>query len=312
MIWFFILFGGLLGSIHRPTFYIFGLTYFFYAFINPYTNKRYDFEKLKNNIFYGILILIIAGAFYLGRFKEAILIILPEVAEGFIQPGHSPGTFINFFTYQFSTLAYLPFALLGFFALCKKKQFNMIFLWTAICGIIVYFQFFFFNRFIIHLDIGLIILSAIGFGILIENKKKLGIGILILMLFSAGFVTFNKSMNTEPGITEEQLYLIQQLKNTEENSSIMAISSEYSPFVLGYSGRKTIAPGLFDENKWTKEEWQEFWHLGNGTDRKERTKELMEIYQKPIYLFVGDKVFDNPCFENYMVREGNRVLRYEC
>ena len=137
-IWLFIIFGGLLGAIHRPTFYIFGLSYLLYSFISPYKNKNYNFRLLKKNIFYGILILLIAGFFYLGRFRQAVLIILPSVAEGFLQPGESPGTFINFFTYQFSVLTYLPFAIFGFFVLAKRKQYNLIFFWTFIPAIIAF------------------------------------------------------------------------------------------------------------------------------------------------------------------------------
>jgi hypothetical protein len=308
LLWLFIIFAGLLGSIHRPTFYIFGLSYFFYAFISPYKNKKYEFGILRNNIIYGIIVLIFAGIFYLGKFRNAILVIIRPVLESFVETGNSPGTFLSFFGYQYSTLFYLPFAIIGFFALAKRKQFNMLFLWTLITALIVYFQFFFFNRFIIHLDIGLIILASLGFSTLLNNKKRFGIIILIVMLLSAGFVSLNEARNTKPLITESQLELIKEFQNTEQSAYVMSISSEYSPWVLGYSERKTIAPGLFDYNKWNLEQWNIFW----ATPSKDETIELMYVYDNPIYLFVGDKEFNNTCFEVYKEKENNKIMKYIC
>lgn len=312
-IWLFILFGGLLGAMHRPTFYIFGLSYFFYALISPYKNKIYNVPLLKNNILWGIGILAIAGLFYTGKFRQAILVVLPWVAEGFVQPGQSPGTFINFFTYQFSVLTYLPFAILGFFILFKRKQFNMIFFWTLITSIIIYFQFFFFNRFIIHLDIGLIILASLGFSVIIENKKKFGVIILIAMFCSSGIILLNEAKNTTPPINENEIQTIQYLQNTQENSFVMATSSIYSPWILGYSNRKTIAPGLFDYNKHNQEEWIIFW----TTEEMNQIKQFMNNYEKPLYIFIGEKQKDNlekfpECFKIYHKQENNKIYEYIC
>ncbi len=312
-IWLFIIFGGLLGAIHRPTFYIFGLSYFFYALISPYKNKKYDFDLLKKNVFYGIGILVIAVLFYLGKFKQAILIMFAPVLEGFIQMGEASGTFINFFTYQYSTLTYLPFALFGFFALIRNKKFNMLFFWTLTTGLIVYFQFFFFNRFIIHLDIALIILASYGFSILIQNKKKLGIIILGIMILSAGFVSLDMAKNTKPLITEQEFEVINYLQNTDENAFVMSTFSIYSPWLQGYSQRKVIAPGLFDYNKHNKEEWMDFWTTKNLNE----IQGFMDVYEKPIYLFIGQKQKDNleqfgECFEIYYEQENNKIYKYIC
>jgi hypothetical protein len=312
-IWPAIILGGLLGAMHRPTFYIFGLSYLFYTLISPYKNKLYNFKLLKKNILSGIGFLVIAGLFYLGKFKQAILIMFEPVLQSFIQTGESPGTFINFFTYQFSVLAYLPFALLGLFALFKKRKFNMIFFWALVTSSIVYFQFFFFNRFIIHLDIGLIILASLGFSTLIKNKKILGIIVLVVLLFSAGFVTLNGAIKTNSPINENELQTIQYLQNTEENAFVMSTSSIYSPWVLGYSNRKTIAPGLFDYDKHNQEEWIIFW----STEEINQIKEFMDIYEKPLYIFLGEKQKDNlekfpECFETYYKQEGNKIYKYVC
>ncbi len=310
-IWLFVILGGLLGSIHRPTFYIFGLSYFFYV-VFGFIKER-DYRILKQNITNGILILLIAGVFYLGKFSQAVFVVLPWVAEGFLQPGQSPGTFINFFTYQFSTLTYLPFAILGLFFLIKKRYFNILFFWALITALIVYFQFFFFNRFIIHLDIMLIILSGAGFSIIIENKKKIGYLILIIMIFSSGFLAFNDSFNSKPLISANELETIKYFQNTESNSYAMSTSSIYSTWILGYSGRKTIAPGLFDYDTHTEDEWIVFW----TTEDISKIKTFMNAYEKPLYIFIGQKQNNNldkfrECFEIIYELDNNKIYKYTC
>ena len=307
----FIITSGLLLSIHRPTFYIFGLSYLFYAFINPYSisHKIYNFKKLKLNIISGVLIILLGFSFYIGKFLPAITSILPSVAKGFISPGESPGTFMNFFSYQFSILFYLPISLLGLFYFLKKKNFNMLAIWAIINLSIVYFQFFFFNRFIIHLDIALIILSGAGFSIIKQNKKMLPLIILLTLFISGGIIAFNESKNSKPLISEETLSLIEKIPEvTEDKAKILVISSEYSPWVKGYSYRTTIAPGLFDENKWDETQWNKFLSLTDKT----QTKEMLSIYEKPIYMFAGTKNFNNPCFSIYLEETGGKIYKYDC
>ncbi len=304
----FIIFSVLTAAMHLPTFYIFFLASLVCTLVSPINNKKYNLKLLKKNIINGLLIIILTLILYIGFISQAILPLLSPLATQFTQTGTSSGTFLSFFQYQFLTLAYLPFAILGFFCLARKKQFNMLFFLALITASIVYFQLFFFNRFIIHLDIFLIILASLGFSILIENKKKLGVFILAIMLLSAGIMTFNQAINSKPGITPEQLALIQEMRNTEQDSSVISISSEYSPYVLAYSSRVTIAPGLFTENKWNKAQWNQFW----TTKDKQETINLMSIYPIPIYLFAGNKAFNNSCFEVYMQKGNNKIYKYTC
>ena len=298
--WLFIILSGILAGIHRPTFYILGLSYFAYAFISPIQNKKYNLKILVKNILSGIMILIIASLFYLGTFKPALNILSPVISS-FTEPGNSPGTFISFFQYQFSTLAYLPLAILGFFFLIKRKQFNILFFWTLINAAIVYFQFFFFNRFIIHLDIALIILASLGASLLIKEKKKLGIALLIVLLASSFIMTFQLALNTKPLISQPELQAIESLQG---QGFAMSISSQYSPWLQGYSNMKVIAPGMFDYDKWNKEQWNTFWASTNQTE----IKQLMSQYQKPIYLFAGNRNFEKPCF----TKLNEYIYNYTC
>ena len=238
---------------------------------------------------------------------------IAPVSQSLIQPGTAPGTFIDFFTYQYSILAYLPLALIGLIYLIKQKEFNLIFFSTIIALAIVYFQFYFFNRFIIHLDLFLIILAGIGFSILIQHKKLLGTIITAILLISAGVLVTQEALNTKPMINDGELEAIKHLQNTEEDAYVIATASLYSPYILGYSERRTIAPGLFEYNKHNEEEWVKFW----STKDLEEIKQFLNEYNKPLYIHIGAKQPDNinqfnQCFETYYEQNNNKIYKYTC
>ena len=163
------------------------------------------------------------------------------------------------------------------------------------------------------LDIGLIIAAAIGFALLIQNKKRLGAIVTVVLLLSAGILTVQESLNATPLISEGELETIQHLHNTEENAYVMSTTSLYSPYVLGYSERKTIAPGLFAANKHEQPEWETFW---TTKDIKE-IKSFLDEYEKPLYIFMGKQQPDNlkqfdQCFTTYYNQDNNKIYKYTC
>jgi len=300
----FIILATLTGAIHRPTFYILALTFLIHTIIAK--NK-------KQNILKGAIILLLTSLFYLGKFSQEILIVFEPLLQGYTTPGNSPGTFIDFATYQYAILPYLPLAIIGLLHLIKHKQFNLITIYTILSLAIVYFQFFFYNRFIIMLDIGLIITAAIGFTLLIQNYKKLGVIITIILLLSAGIIATKEAINAKPLINEDELQTIQYLQNTEADSYVMSTSSIYSPWLIGYAYRRTIAPGLFDENKHNEADWNKFW----TTNDIEDIKQFLNVYNKPLYIFVGEQQPDfikkvDECFSIYYEKDNNKIYQYIC
>lgn len=297
--------GILLGAIHRPTFYIFGLTYAFYTMVKAFKDKKIFLDNVLN----GIIMAVGAFLFYVPDFLPAITQLIAPVATSFIDPGQASGTFMNFFTYQYSILPYIIFAILGLIALIKLKEFNILFYYAIITSSSVIFQFFFFNRFIIHLDIAAIILAAIGFIQLINHNKKFGVIITVLLLLCAGVMVFKESINAKPLVDEQELSNIEYINTLEPDAYVLSTSSYYSPWLLGYSGRKVIAPGLFDYDTHTKDEWIVFWE----TEDIEEIKNFMKDYPKPLYVYSGihqkNTVSKFPeCFEQ--IKEG--IYKYIC
>jgi len=289
-----------IAGIHRPTFLIFALSYFILFLISK--------NKLKN-IINGVFIIVLSIPIYLDNFKELLL----DYVQPLIQANIGAGTFVNFFQYQFLSLVYLPFALIGFIHLIKRRKFNILLISSFITSIIVYFQIIFFNRFIIHLDLFLIIFAGYGLLIVVQNKKLVGILITALLLISGLIIIINQSIISGPLIDEEELKIIESLQSVEENSFIMATSSYYSPWLLGYSKRRVIAPGLFDYNMWDVKKWNEFW---NTTDT-DRAVNILHDYEKPLYVFIGKNqlfrpVYESPCFEKIINTRHTYVYKLKC
>lgn len=279
--WLVIPVAGFLGGTHHATFLIFGLAVIAHFIFNK--DKIY-------HLITGISILIIALSLYLHN-PQAILQFLSLDAGQLVEtfgPGAGGGTFFDFNFYRQIITFYLPFAILGLIYLIKKRRFNYLFFWFIFNFVIVYFNFIFHNRFIIHLDIIVIILAGVGASYLVGKlistlTGKIAIGILLL---GAGYILGMVVLNTQPLISNEELTEIKSLaKIAKEDEYVMATDSFYSPWIYGYSQRKTIAPGLFEYNKWDKKEWATFWFSPD----LELRHSLLDEYGRPIYLFVGDK-----------------------
>jgi len=297
-----------LGAYHRPTFLLFTLILVFYL-IKNFRNK----DKIKNvvlTISAGFILLV---PFYLPRMDIYYDILFSSVAS----PG--AGTFVSFQEYEWLSLAYLPFALIGFLYLVIKRNFNLLFLWAAINGSIVLFQLVFYNRFIIPLDLLFIILAAAGLNYVFLNPGKvsrnLGIGVVLLLFASSGIMLFDRVGNTHPLITENQLEAVIWLSNNSEADAYVLATSYDAPWVLGWSKRKVIAPGLFEHNVYGRTEWMKFF----GNRDLEETKKFLSPYEGQVYVYnsknygnyLGLEKFENECFEKVYDRQAV-IYKYLC
>ena len=302
--WLVIPVAGFLGGLQQPTFLIFGLAMFFHFLFNK--DKRY-------HLISGIGILAVAFSLYIHNPQAIFQFISPDLQElvRTFGPGAGAGTFIDFNFYRQIITFYLPFAILGLIYLIKTKQFNYLFFYFIFNFAIIYFNLLFHNRFIIHLDIIVIILAGAATSYILTRllPSFAGKTAITILLIGAVYILGTVVLNKKPLISQEELAEIKTLSNlAKEDEYVMATDSYYSPWIYGYSERKTIAPGLFEYNKWNKEKWAAFWFSPD----LELRHFLLDEYEKPIYLFVGDRQHkmdfsDDPRFEKI----SKRIWKYE-
>jgi len=290
----------LLAGMHRPTFLIFALSFLFYTFFNR--NKNF-----KSNFISGLVIITGSLILYIDRIKTAIL---PGLTDAFTF-AVGAGTFLNLATYKTMLLIYVPFLAIGLFYIFKNKKFNILFIWFLINLAIVVFELFFFNRYIVMLDLIVVVIVAIGLLEVIKDDKKIGILAVLLIFGFLSYNVFGEALTAKPLISEKELNEIKTLQTTEKDALVMATHKQYSPWVLGYSNRKTIAPGIFEENKWNLAKWNEFW-----ASDAERAKIMLKDYERPLYIHVGNirtgmnmTKFEDECFEPIIE---NKIYKVAC
>jgi len=268
-----------LGIFHRPTFLLFALI------LIPY----FILHRRRGVILAALGAAVLILPFWLPRWEinlgvlsGALGAMVTNIQTG---EGLGGGTFFGLDTYTTVALAYLPFALMGAIYLVIKRNWNSILFYSVLSSIIVVCQLFFFRRFIIKLDIAVVILAVAGIDYTLLRRTGIwrlaGIGAGILLLVSAGLPTVTAANNVRPLINEEQLAAIEWIRdNSEENAYVLATSND-APWVLGWSGRRVIAPGLFEWNVYNKDEWFSFF----ATKSPEAARQFLDVYDGPIYIY---------------------------
>lgn len=300
-----------LGIFHRPEFLLFALI------LIPY----FILHRRRGIIFAVLGTAILIAPFWLPRWEInwAVFSGAIETAVTNIQTGEGlgGGTFFDFGTYLAVSLAYLPFALIGAFYLVLKRNWNSVLFYFMISSVIVVFQLLFFRRFIIPLDIAFVILAAVGIEHTLLRRGRMlkvaAVVAVVLLIVAAGVPTVKGANSATPLISEKQLEAVEWLaENTEEDAYVLATNYD-APWVLGWSERRVVAPGLFEWSVHGEEEWLNFLKAGD----LETAQQFLDAYQGPIYVYHSQnwgsylnlEKFENPCFLK-VYQEGAVVYKY--
>jgi len=300
-----------LGIFHRPEFLLFALI------LIPY----FIVHRRKGIILAVLGAAILIAAFWLPRWDAnwTVLSGTIETAITNIQGSEElgGGTFFGFATYKVVSLVYLPFALIGALFLVRRRNWNSVLFYFAISSIIVIFHLFFFRRFIIPLDICYIMLAAVGIDQTLLRRKRIsgivGATAMLLLIVVTAIPTIDAAQDVRPRITEDQMEAVQWMaENTDEDAYVVATSYD-APWVLGWSERRVIAPGLFEWNVHNRSEWRNFLWTGD----LERAQLFLDAYQGPIYIYHSQNrgnylnlaKFENMFFERVYLK-GAVVYKY--
>lgn len=206
------------------------------------------------------------------------------------------GLYVNRTIAQLADIYLLPFALSGLVLFGAgvlrsrverfPSHFRFLLIWTAVLTTFVLLPVIYQNRFLIYLDLALIVFAApaiIAFvrACRIDPARRWLLGILFLgFTLHAGSVVWAQ----EPQVFPDELREIKSIARvSESNAYAFAPISMYTPWLMAFSSRSTIDPGYLGHNQWTYEMWLEYW---NGRSDARR-HELLRMYDRPIYLFLG-------------------------
>lgn len=293
--------GGFLGGLHRPSFFLFGLGFFFYWLFNR-----------RREIFYsGLFMLVLVLGFYFDRFYEMIFSLISFMGENLVGELGS-GTFMSLKEAIFVSLPFIPFFFVGFIKRFRERKFDFFLFLTIFSLVIVVFNLFFYRRMIIFLSVFFLIYAAYGLVLVFDSFSFWWRWVVVLFLVVSCLVfVFDYAWGSSSLITEGEMEGILWIsENVPSDSLIFSVHRFYSPWLEGWSGHKVVAPGLFDYDIWNKSDWISFW-AGNFSRISE--------YEGEKYIFLGRineygvlDIVSDLCFDVVYEKRAVRILKYVC
>lgn len=194
------------------------------------------------------------------------------------------GQFIALLKFLGLTILYLPLALFGFARAAKKISLESIL--AGVCMVLVGLHVIFYRRLYIFIDVIAIMYAAQALAYVRPKiswhyfgKMLLGVYIVSLFVYAGRFTMLKK-----PLITPTELLAIQELQQVPREAYIVSFTSFDAPWLYGFTNHTVLAPGVFKENKWNREEWNTFWTTPSSTIRHE----LLRRYPAhEFYIYAG-------------------------
>ncbi len=233
--------------------------------------------------------------YYIPNFSLTVAPFLPGVSSTI---GEASGTFWNIRESLFYMLHYLPFSLYGLYVNRKAKN-KLVPQLALVSFLIPLFGLFLSRRFIPFFDIFALILAGLGASKFFKDFPKLKYFYIHLVIISISLFVFQYSA---AAINIDEFEEIKLLTTTPSSASILVTDNEYTPWIYGYTNRRSITPGFGEfDIYWTTYEWQQYWLSGNQT----LEISLLQKLPQPLYIWKGDKnaltkfSLQGPCFERF-------------
>ena len=195
------------------------------------------------------------------------------------------GTFLTFSKYGYLSLPYVTFGIMGFMHMFLNKRKDPVFYFTLITGIMVILKIVFFRRYLATLDILLIILAGGCMEtILAEQRKELRIYgniILLLIVITGSALLYGQITEDSRLISDGDLRDIEWMAANVDPKSHILTTVYDAPWVIGWGKHPVIAPGLFQWDIYTQEEWARFL----STSDPRLTVQFISKYKEEIYIY---------------------------
>ena len=273
-----------IGIIHPLTLAPLGIALLVYAIIDSSSRKF----VLSSGIIAAVLLFLINWqelALYLDQLDGSL-----GLAKNFVAAGRPEftGSFITPIIFVSAILIYLPYGILGLWQNFRKQILLTSFFGANLFLILIGFAFY--RRFLVFLDLMLIIFAASYFTSAVQSvwtqkwgKQVVAIFVVVLLAIQVWLVVIR-----QPLISDSDFTAIRGVDNLA-GEYVLAIDSTYAPWLYGFTNKKIIAPGMFEYDLWDREGWGRFWFTKNNQERVE----LLEQYGgRPIYIFIGERYRD--------------------
>lgn len=298
-----------LALLQPPDFFLWSLSmvvYFLWS-VWKIEERRFLVSLFLFGVFGGVVLL-----FFDGRVWESGFLLLKDYlsgAEG-LQPSMRNGIFIPLEQYLSTSLWYLGFAGIAVANSWRASGVRVLLCFTAVALCWVLSRALFYERFLIELDLMLIVFAGSLAVPLFDALWKSISGKLTVFVFSLSLLAnlFFGVFLYKPWMSDTELVQIRGLcSSVPTGAYVMVIDSVYGPWVSAFSCHDTIIPGMGDFNRWNYDEWKLFW----AHQDLKRIRELMQRYaDREVYVYVGERqvqlVLDPLLFQEV----GNRIWKW--
>lgn len=257
-------FDALIDFKNKKLFYLVGILAFFLLVLGLYI---YNFQQLSNAIDVVMSSLTGRGA---GSFDS-----------------HQTGLFMTVTEYFGYALYIFLFGIFGIFMSYKKEGILPLQTVVIFVMVVIFWQLFFQNRFVVEMDL-LLMPFAAYFLVTVFKKylkklvfKRVMAGFLMAGVLVASFFYYKTTL---PALTDYEIYALEFINEQEEGNYVFVTDTRYAPWFYGFSNKTTIAPGIF-ESVWDFETWNKF-HEAKAPERALMLEDLAERYGI-FYLFEG-------------------------
>jgi hypothetical protein len=262
---------------------------------------------LKKNKNQALILILIFSAASLCFYRDLIQLLAAGWQDSENQIdffGVKAGIFIDLPSYLKYSALYLPFGIYALFQRQKSSQAKSIKIFIIVLGAWLLFRLFFYQRLLLYFDIWLIIFGGQGIllvGDRIKNFQKYKIFAVAVLGVSLLTVEISWVKLQQPLLGYSEMQAIKTMRHEQQKYSAFTCDSYYTPWLLGFSGHKIIAPGWGD-GKWLLEDWQKFW-------ADEDQYQLLTLHNKPL-LIMGSNCLSEKTLQK-LVHSKNYYFIYE-
>lgn len=254
--WFY-LFAALTALTQLPLFLILALG----VGISGLFNLKKDLEfNLKGLAMLSVVVAFLV-AFVPQHLETAFNVVMGALEDTSGFDPHQSGSFISVGVFLQTEWLLLIFGALGFSVSLKKRKIFPLHFSVVLLSIIVFFQLFFERRYLITLSLLMIpyeaYLLTLCYSITIKKLKwakyPLAGAFVGFLVLATGF----HYLTTYPSLNDEEQWALQVLIEKTDSEYVMATNSYYAPWLYGFSGKTTLAPGIF-VSPWSLEDWNKY------------------------------------------------------
>lgn len=213
------------------------------------------------------------------------------------------GVFLTSINYWLSALPYLLLAIPGLYFYIKKERHALLPIFVIVTTVWTLLRLPFYNRMVIYVDFGLILLAAYAVANIFRGKIwKMGIFVTLLLI--TGFMGVRFLLQSYPLISLKDVAEIQEFSPIQPGSFVLALNGNDAPWLLGYLKNSRLgAPGLFEDGS-SYEQWLRFW-------AGESQETFLQKYPQPLYVYERSFQLHGPV-ESCLISVSRFFYKFNC